>query len=189
VPNKAVRKDLDWAADLEMLASAMGAGLSNSESISLLSQRSSDSWRGAFELLNQKFEQRSNISVALAETKHAVADFRFDLLAELMVANNQLGGSGLVDSISRSAAGARLRAAANEDVQTRLRAVLAVTRLGVASPWLMALLLSTRRENLDAFVTGSGPLVIAFGATLTLVAWRIVVVIAKLPAPLRGLAT
>ena len=186
--NKVSRKDLDWAADLEMLASAMGAGLSNGESIAVLSQRSSASWRGTFQLLNQKFEQRSNLSVALSETKQAVADLRFDLLAELMIAHNQLGGPGLVDSILRSAAGARLRAAAHEDVQARLRAVLAVTRLGVVSPWLMALLLSSRRENLDAFLTGSGPLILAIGATLTLVAWRMVVLIAKLPAPLRGLA-
>jgi len=182
------RQDLDWAADLEMLASSIGCGLSNSEALRLLGQRSSPTWRSTFELLQNNYSRRENLALALVETKHTVADHRFDLLAELLVAHIQFGGAGLVDSLSRSAANSRAQSATEDDVKARLRSVLAITRLGVLAPWVMALLLSSRPENLSAFFNDSGPWVLACGGLLTMAAWRLVVLISRLPMATRGLA-
>jgi len=183
------REDLDWASDLEMLASAIGSGLKNSEALQLLGQRSSHTWRSTFELLQNNYLRRENLALALVETKLMVADYRFDLLAELLVAHGQFGGAGLVESLTRFATNSRSQSATEDDVRSRLRSVLAITRLGVLAPWLMALLLSSRPENLSAFFTDSGPWVLVCGGLLTLAAWRLVVLISRLPIPTRGLAT
>jgi len=189
VTDKSFQKDMDWAADLEMLASGLAAGLAQAEAIQLVSQRGSPTWSLAFRAVAQKYVQLSNLSVALAESKNRVADFRFDLLAELLIANQQLGGGGLLTTLSQDAQEARLRATSNEDSMSRIRSVVSIAKLGVSSPWIMFILLATREENRQAYFSSTGWAVLAFGFALTLFAWLIIKRTARMPAVARGLAS
>ena len=183
------RSEMDWAADLEMLASGLAAGLSQSDSIQLVSSRGSETWRESFSKVCEKYERSSNLAAALSESKHVVADFRFDLLCELLVANHQLGGGGLLPSLMQNAQSARLRASSQEESMSRVRSVLSVARLGVSSPWIMLLLLSSRTENQQAYFTGPGPIVLVIGAAVTVFAWVLIRRSSKMPQPVRGLAS
>ena len=186
---KTFRKDMDWAADLEMLASGLAAGLGQAQAIMLVGQRGSLTWRPSFSLVSELYQRSSNLPVALAEAKPLVADFRFDLLCELLSANHQLGGSGLLPSLTQNAETARLRASSQEESMSRVRSVLGIARLGVSSPWIMCLLLSTRTENRQAYLTGSGPLVLTIGAAITILAWLLIKRTSQMPAVTRGLAS
>ena len=168
------RLDLDWAADLEVLASSMSAGLSLEQSLALLSQRASLSWNQAFTELSTSVESEASIQLALTKCKLRERDHRFDFLCEILSAQRFFGGNGLVDVISRTAQNHRHAASANEDVQSRVKAIVSVSRLGVLSPWVMVVLLATRQENLTAYFSATGSMVLFLGlAVCSFATWLI----------------
>jgi tight adherence protein B len=59
--------------------------------------------------------------------------------------------------------------------------------LAVAAPWIVLAMLSTRPDSLQAYSRPTGVLVLAVGAGLTLVAYRLMVRIGRLPEEARVL--
>lgn len=53
--------------------------------------------------------------------------------------------------------------------------------VAVAAPWIVLALMCTRPEAVQAFSTATGAFVLAGGGTCTLVAYRIMVRISRLP--------
>jgi len=183
-----LQRNMDWAADLELLASALSAGLPIHDALLLLCQRASQSWREAFGIVAEKYDSTGNLSLSLVHAKNLVADSRFDLLAEVLIANHQLGGGGLVDWLNQAASFSRNRATSTEDNASRIRSVVGVARLGVFSPWIMAFLLATRVENLATYLAPSGLAVLTFGFSLSVFAWVAIKKSSKLPVAGRCLA-
>jgi tight adherence protein B len=187
VPSKQARLDLDWAADLELLASALESGLLVPSCLHLLSTRASDSWRNHFEYVAKKLESESTLHVALTEFKIQASDSRFDFLIELLLAHVQFGGRGLVDALNRAAQDHRNRANVRDDVASRLSAIVSVARLGAASPWVMLALLCTRSENFVSYTTGLGPSILVFGFIVCASAMIMINRMSRLPNYSRGL--
>ena len=61
-------------------------------------------------------------------------------------------------------------------------------RLGVAAPWIVLLLLSTRPETAQAFAGPGGVTLLLGGAVLTVIAYRIMRRIGRLPTETRVFA-
>ncbi|WP_022924885.1 hypothetical protein [Serinicoccus marinus] len=57
----------------------------------------------------------------------------------------------------------------------------------MAAPWAVLLLLATRGSTLQAYGTPAGALVLAIGAALSLVAYRVMVAVGRLPEEARVL--
>ncbi len=184
--SKEARLDLDWAADIELFASAIDSGLLVVSCFQLLSIRASKSWRGHFEQISKQLESESTLHITLTEFKVQAADSRFDYLVELLLAHAQFGGSGLVDALNRVAQDHRNRATVRDDVASRIGAIVSVARLGAASPWVMLALLCTRSENLLAYTTGLGPSILVFGGLVCVVAMVMIQRISRLPGYPRG---
>ncbi len=186
--SKQSRLDLDWAADLELLASALESGLLLPHALSLLSARASKSWRLHFQQISRELESESSIQLSLTQFKIFAADSRFDFLLELLMSHSQFGGRNLVATLMRAAQEHRARATARDEVAGRISAIVSVARLGALAPWLMVALLCTRAENLDAYATGFGPAVLALGAIVCLLALGLIHRLARLPEYTRGVA-
>ena len=60
-------------------------------------------------------------------------------------------------------------------------------RMAVAAPWLVLILLATQRETLQAYDTPTGTIILAAGAALSLVAYRLMIRIGRLPEDRRVL--
>jgi len=54
-------------------------------------------------------------------------------------------------------------------------------RLAVAAPWIVLAMLSSRPESLQAYSRPAGVLVLAIGAALSFVAYRVMVRVGRLP--------
>lgn len=186
--SKQSRLDLDWAADLELFASAIDSGLLVSSAFTLLAARASASWRAHFQQISRDLEAESSIQVTLTQFKVRAADPRFDFLLELLMAHSQFGGSKLVSSLMRAAQEHRARATARDEVAGRIGAIVSVARLGSVAPWFMVGLLCIRAENLNAYFTGIGPITLAFGAGICVLALGLIQALARLPEYTRGLA-
>ena len=185
--SKQARLDLDWAADIELLASALESGLLVADAIALLSSRASASWRAHFTQINDQLERDSTLQIALTEFKILASDARFDFLIELLLAHSQFGGKGLVDALNRVAQDHRNRASVRDDISSRIAAIVSVARLGAVSPWVMLGLLCTRSENLSYFASGMGPGVLACGAAVCGLAMVMIGKLSRLPSFSRGI--
>ena len=54
-------------------------------------------------------------------------------------------------------------------------------RLGVAAPWLLLLVLASRHETLVAYDSAAGTILILVGVVVTLVAYRTMIALGRLP--------
>jgi tight adherence protein B len=54
-------------------------------------------------------------------------------------------------------------------------------RLGVAAPWLLLVVLASRRETLVAYDSAAGAALIVVGAVITVVAYRAMIALGRLP--------
>ena len=61
-------------------------------------------------------------------------------------------------------------------------------RISVAAPWLTLALLCTRPEAVAAFTTWTGTLVLAVSAAVSIVAYRMMRMLGRLPVPDRVIA-
>ncbi len=61
-------------------------------------------------------------------------------------------------------------------------------RMAVAAPWLVLILLATQRETLQAYDTPTGTLILAVGAHLSLIAYRLMIRIGRLARGSAGAA-
>ena len=67
------------------------------------------------------------------------------------------------------------------ELETRQGWTVNAARLAVAAPWIVLAMLSTRGESVQAYATSTGTAVLASGAAVTLVAYRLMVRIGRLP--------
>ena len=60
-------------------------------------------------------------------------------------------------------------------------------RMAVAAPWLVLILLATQKETLQAYDTPVGSFILAAGAVLSFIAYRLMIRIGRLPEDRRVL--
>jgi tight adherence protein B len=73
------------------------------------------------------------------------------------------------------------------ELETRQGWTVNAARLGVAAPWLVLAFLATRPQAVSAYNSTGGALVLLVGGAVSLVAYRLMVRIARLPAERRVL--
>jgi tight adherence protein B len=95
--------------------------------------------------------------------------------------SREVGGNELTTVLRNLAAYLRQDAAIRSEVEARQSWIVNAARLGVAAPWIVLLLLSTRPEAAQAYNSPSGTVVILVGLALSVVAYRIMLGIGRLP--------
>ncbi len=75
----------------------------------------------------------------------------------------------------------RQEAAIRSEVEARQSWVVNAARLGVAAPWVVLLLLATRPEAAIAYNTAAGAALIIGGLVVSVVAYRVMLAIGRLP--------
>ena len=175
------------AADIDLLASALSAGLSFAESVTLLAVRSSQVWRDCFAFLNKQVARHSSV-IALGRLKTEAKNSQIDRLVETLICHLQFGGFAIGAALADQSGQCRELARVLEEAHSRIRAVLMITRLGVLSPFVLLALLSAREENRAAFLSEQGLGVIAVGVMLVAFAYFVISRAARLHLAPRGLA-
>jgi len=66
-------------------------------------------------------------------------------------------------------------------VEARQSWVVNAARLGVAAPWIILILLASRPEAALAYNSPAGVVVIASGLALSVIAYRIMIALGRLP--------
>ena len=119
--------------------------------------------------------------------KATLADPVGDRIIESVRMAREVGGSDLGRLLRTLSSFLREDARTRAELETRQGWTVNAARLALAAPWLMLGLLSLRPEAVRAYNSASGALVLIVGGALSLVAYRIMLRIARLPTENRVL--
>ena len=92
-----------------------------------------------------------------------------------------VGGSDLTVVLRSLAAYLREDIAIRAEVEARQSWIRNAAKLGVAAPWCILLLLATRPEAALAYNSAGGAVLIAGGAAISLLAYRAMLSLGRLP--------
>ena len=177
---RASLRDL-WPDAVDNLASGVRAGLSLPEALSQLSVRGPEELRPAFAAFARDYRATGRFGYALDRLKDTLADPVGDRIVESLRVAREVGGTDLGRLLRTLSAFLRQDARTRSELEARQGWTVNTARLAVAAPWVVVLLLATRPESLAAYDRPEGALVLACGGVCTVLAYRVMIRIARLP--------
>lgn len=170
-----------WPDAVDNVTSAVRAGLALPEALAQLSVRGPEELRPAFAEFASDYRTTGRFNDCLDRLKERLADPVGDRLVESLRIAREVGGSDLGSLLRTLSTFLREDARTRSELETRQSWTVNAARLAVAAPWMVLAMLSTRPESVQAYNSTTGVLVLAVGAAATVLAYRIMVRIGRLP--------
>ncbi|MBI5161072.1 MAG: type II secretion system F family protein [Micrococcales bacterium] len=177
-----------WPDVVDNLVSALRAGLPLTEALSALAVSGPTATRAAFAGFERDLRAVGDLGAALDELKDRLADPVADRIVETLRMAREVGGTELPSVLRNLGGYLRQDAALRAEVEARQSWVLNAARLGVAAPWIVLALLSSRPEAVRAFDSPAGAALLVIGFAVSVVAYRIMIAIGRLPEERRWFA-
>ena len=177
---RSVMRDL-WPDIVDNIGSAVRAGLALPEALSQLRIRGPEELRPAFASFAEDYRATGRFQECLDRLKERLSDPVADRLIESLRIAREVGGSDLGRLLRTLSAFLREDARTRAELETRQGWTINAARLAVAAPWIVLAMLSSRPGSLQAYSRPAGVLVLAIGGVLSLVAYRVMVRIGRLP--------
>jgi tight adherence protein B len=170
-----------WPDVVDQLVSAVRSGLSLPDAISALAATGPALAREPFAQFATEYAASANFGQSVAALKERLADPVADRILETLRMSREVGGSELTTVLRNLAAWLRQESAIRSEVQARQSWVVNAARLGVAAPWVVLLMLSSRPEAVAAYNTPAGVVLIVGGLGVSVVAYRVMIAIGRIP--------
>lgn len=188
ISQQAKARQDSWPDAVDQLASAVRAGLALPEAVSDLARRGPIPLRPSFAEFDVEYRATGSFSQALDSLQCVAADPVADRVCASLRIARDVGGSDLGHVLRTLSALLREDLRTRGDISARQSWTVNAARMSVAAPWLTVALLCTRPEAVAAFTTWTGTLVLAGAALVSLVAYRLMRHLGRLPAPERVIA-
>ncbi|MEY4102064.1 MAG: hypothetical protein RIR88_198 [Actinomycetota bacterium] len=111
-----------------------------------------------------------------------------DRIAETLRLARELGSSETTTVLMALGSHLRSESAVRQELEARQGWIKVAARIGLVAPWIVLFLLSTRSEAAAAYNSAAGWFVIAIGAGVSVVAYRVMTGIGQLRSEARWLA-
>jgi len=176
-----------WPDAVDNLASGVRAGLSLPEALAQLGIRGPLPLRPAFGRFAEDYRATGRFGESLDRLKASLADPVGDRVVESLRLAREVGGSDLGRLLRTLSTFLREDARTRSELEARQSWTVNAARLAVAAPWILLGLLSLRPEAVRAYDSPEGLLLLAFGAGVCVVAYRLMLRIGRLPTEERVL--
>jgi tight adherence protein B len=170
-----------WPDVVDNLASAVRAGLSLPEAVTQLGTRGPEVLRTHFVAFGEDYRATGRFVASLDRLKESLADPVADRIVEALRLAHEVGGTDLGRLLRTLSTFLREDVRTRAELETRQGWTVNAARLAVAAPWVVLAMLSFRPEAVAAYDTTAGTLVLAGGAAVCFVAYRLMLRIARLP--------
>ena len=170
-----------WPDAVDNIASAVRAGLALPEALSQLAIRGPEELRPAFAAFGEDYRTTGRFHDCLDRLKERLADPVGDRLVESLRIAREVGGSDLGRLLRTLSTFLREDARTRAELETRQGWTVNAARLACAAPWVVLAMMSFQRDSLQAYSSPAGVAVLLVGAAVTLVAYRLMVRIGRLP--------
>lgn len=181
------KANAQWPKYLDSIHSATWAGATLEQA--LLDSISSAPAKHSWALLEFEKDQTSGIpfSDCLDNLKTRLANPIADRFIEVTRLASASGGRGYLNALRAQSLQLRLENSTWSEIQVKQNWVLGTAKLAVLAPWLILVLLSLRPETAIAFQSENGLVVLAVGLVASLLAFRLIKTLGKLPPRQRTL--
>lgn len=177
-----------WPDAVDHLASAVRAGLSLPEALAQLGERGPEPLQPAFVEFARHYQGSGRIDAALDHLKATLADPVGDRVVEALRIAHHVGGGDL-GRVLRSLSGfLRDDQKTRGEIESRQSWTVNGARLAVAAPWIVLLLMSLQPGLLNRFDSPAGAAVLLGGAVVSVLSYRAMVRLGRLPTEHRVLA-
>jgi tight adherence protein B len=176
-----------WPDVVDNLASAVRAGMALPEAVGGLATRGPESLRPAFARFAADYRVSGRFGDCLDQLKVDLADPVGDRVCESLRLAHEVGGNDLGRLLRTLSVFLREDSRTRGELETRQGWTINAARLAVASPWLVLLLLTTQSSTLEAFDSSVGRALLVGGAVLSVLAYRLMMRIGRLPEEQRVL--
>jgi len=177
-----------WPDVCDLLVGSVRAGLSLPDAIGVLGESAPQALRGAFAQFERDMRVSGHFPSSIDRLKHALADPMADRIIETLRMAREVGGTELVPVLRALSVSIRADAALRGEVESKQSWTKGAAVLGVVAPWLVLAILSLRPEAAQAYASAAGVLLILVGAGVSLVSYRIMLRVGRLPEPRRWFA-
>jgi tight adherence protein B len=170
-----------WPDVVDHLLSGIRAGMGLPEAISALADTAPTAVQPAFWRFRREYARSARFGDALDELKNDLADPVADRIIECVRMAREVGGTELPNVLQALGRYLRADASVRAEVEARQSWVRNAARVGVAAPWLVLVLLGTRPEAATAYNSPGGVAVVLGGLVTTVVAYRLMIAVGRLP--------
>jgi tight adherence protein B len=177
-----------WPEAVDNLASAVRAGMSLGEAVGGLGERGPEPLREPFRAFARDYQVSGRFEDALDLLKARLADPVGDRVIEGLRVAREVGGGDLGRLLRNLSGHLRDDARTRSELEARQSWAVNAARLAVAAPWLVLLLMCFQPEVISRYASPTGTIVLAMGAGLCVVAYRLMLRIGRLPVETRVLS-
>jgi len=177
-----------WPDVVDHVVSAVRSGLALPDAVAQLERAGPEITRPAFAGYAADHRATGSFGYALDRLKDRLADPVGDRLVETLRMAREVGGTEVTTVLRELSAYLRADLATRGELEARQSWIVSAARLGAAAPWIVLLILSTRPEAAQAYNAPGGLALIAGGAVVSFVAYRVMLRIGALPTEARWFA-
>jgi tight adherence protein B len=177
-----------WPEAIELLAGAVRGGDTLPAAAALVAERGPAPLRGGFRALVADHRVSGDFAGALARLGASLADPTADRVVVTLTIAHRVGGRELGRVLRTLGAFLREDLAVRREIEARQSWTLVAARVAAAAPWLVLLLVASRPQGAHAYDSVAGLVVLAGGALATVVGYRLMVALGRLPEEPRVLA-
>lgn len=177
-----------WPDAVDHLVAGLRSGQALPDALVALGESGPAPLRASFVSFASDLGATGQLALALDGLKQRLADPVADRVIETLRVAREVGGTELPAVLRALAAHLRADAALRSEVEARQSWVVSAARLGVAAPWLVLLLLAARPEAVRAYNSPAGVTLLVVGFVITVVAYRIMIAVGRLPEERRWFA-
>ncbi|WP_149085780.1 MULTISPECIES: type II secretion system F family protein [Microbacterium] len=174
-----------WPDVCDLLIAAIRVGLSLPDALATLAESAPPPLRPAFAVFARDLRSSGRFDASLDRLKDLLADPLGDRIVETLRMARQVGGTELIAVLRALSSSVRADAALRGEVEARQSWIRGAAVLGAVAPWVILVLLVLRPEGAKAYGTPEGVAVIGVGALVSVLAFRIMIRIGRLPEPRR----
>jgi tight adherence protein B len=170
-----------WPEAIELLAGAVRAGDTLPSAVAVVSERGPAPLRSAFRAVVADHRVSGDFVGALERLGVALADPTADRVVATLVIAHRVGGRELGQVLRTLGGFLREDLAVRKEIVARQSWTLVAARVAAAAPWLVLVLVASRPQGAQAYDSFAGMLVLVGGAAATVVGYRLMVRLGRLP--------
>ena len=176
-----------WPDAIELLAGAVRTGDTLPAAFAVVGDRGPVVLRPEFRAVVSDHRVTGDLVGALERMGARVADPIADRVVQTLVLAHRVGGRELGRVLRTLSAFVREDIATRREIEARQSWTVVAARVAAAAPWLVLVLVASRPQGARAFDSATGIVVLLGGALVTLVGYRLMVRIGRLPDEARVL--
>jgi tight adherence protein B len=170
-----------WPEAIELLAGAVRAGDTLPAAVAVVAERGPEALRPAFRAAAADHRISGDFVGALERVGATLADPTADRVVATLVIAHRVGGRELGRVLRTLGAFLREDLAVRQEIVARQSWTLVAARVAAAAPWLVLVLVASRPQGARAYDSVSGLVVLLVGAVATVVGYRLMVMLGRLP--------